>query len=65
MAAVASGESFIVTRNGSPIAELRPLAPSRRKFVPRETIAEVFGRGPHIDSQKFRDDIDRHVDPYL
>ena len=38
MRAVEAGESFIVTRNGVPLAQLTPLR--RRTFVPRE---EAFG----------------------
>ena len=32
--AVAAGETFVVTRNGEPVAELRPIRPGRRTFVP-------------------------------
>jgi prevent-host-death family protein len=31
--AVAAGESFIVTRNGEPVAELRPAKHMRRTFI--------------------------------
>ncbi|HTE85075.1 MAG TPA: type II toxin-antitoxin system prevent-host-death family antitoxin [Dehalococcoidia bacterium] len=65
MAAVAAGETFVITRNGTPVAELRPIGPQRRKFVTREAIAEVFGRGPRIGFKKFREDSDRYIDPYI
>lgn len=31
--AVTAGETFIVTRNGEPVAELRPIRAHRRTFV--------------------------------
>lgn len=55
-----SGESFIVTRNGAPVGELRPIR--RRRFVPKaEVLAALSGVG-HIDYKQFRADIDRFVD---
>ena len=39
--AVAAGESFIVTRNGEPVAELRPAKHVRRTFISRDEIAEL------------------------
>ena len=60
---VADGESFIVTRNGVPTARLIPLG--RRTEVPRdEVIAAVRGIAP-MDFQRFRDDVDAVVDPWL
>jgi prevent-host-death family protein len=63
--AVAAGESFIVTRNGVPVAELRPTQPARRTFVPRAEIAELGAAGPRIDGERFRADLDRVVDQGL
>lgn len=34
--AVTAGETFVVTRNGEPIAHLRPIKPGRRALVLRE-----------------------------
>lgn len=58
---VQAGETIIVTRNGVPVAELRPIHP--RRFVPRAVIAEVAGRAPRIDAARFRADLDALVDP--
>ena len=60
---VQAGNTLIVTRNGTPVAELRPLAP--RSFVPRSVIAESARRAPRIDAERFRADLDRLVDPSL
>jgi prevent-host-death family protein len=60
MRAVDAGASFIVTRNGVPVAELIPLR--RRRFVPRETVIAAFAGAPPIDFQRFRADMDRIVD---
>lgn len=58
---VQQGTGLIVTRNGTPVAELRPIA--RRRFVSRALLAEAAGRVPRIDRARFRDDVDRLVDP--
>ncbi|MBK5219453.1 MAG: type II toxin-antitoxin system prevent-host-death family antitoxin [Thermoleophilia bacterium] len=60
MRALDRGEEFIVTSNGRPVGELRPIG--RRQFVPRETIAKVFAAAPAIDYEQFRADIDAFVD---
>lgn len=62
MAAVAAGSTFIVTRNGEPIAELRPLRRERRTFVPSAEIVMLAPRGSRIDRTAFRDDSDRAID---
>jgi antitoxin (DNA-binding transcriptional repressor) of toxin-antitoxin stability system len=54
------GESFIVTRNGSPVGELRPT--NRRQFVPKEAVLAALAGAAHIDVERFRDDIDRFID---
>ncbi len=54
------GESFVVTRNGNPVGELRPIR--RRRFVPAEVAIAAFSGMGHIDYQEFRADIDRYVD---
>ena len=63
--AVAAGETFVVTRNGIPVAELRPIAPPRRKFVARADLVAVGAAGPHVDLGEFRADLDRIVDQSL
>lgn len=60
MKALDRGEDFIVTRNGVPVGELRPVG--RRHFVSRETLAKAFAGAPHIDYERFREDVDAQVD---
>lgn len=57
---VQAGQTFIVTRNGMPVAELRPIQP--RRFVPRAAIAEAAARAPRIDADRFRADLDTVID---
>lgn len=54
-----AGESFVVTRNGTPVAELTQL---RRRFVTAEAVVAAFKGAPHIDFAQFRADIDAIVD---
>jgi prevent-host-death family protein len=63
--AVAAGESFVVTRNGVPVAELRPIATPRRKFVAKADLISLGAGGPHVDLDAFRADLDRIVDQNL
>lgn len=63
--AVAAGETFIVTRNGEPVAELRPIHAGRRTFVPRDEIAALAAGGVRIDRHQFRADLDRVIDQGL
>jgi prevent-host-death family protein len=60
---VQAGRTLVVTRNGTPIAELRPVPP--RRFVPRQVIAETARRAPRIDAEQFRRDLDRFVEPFV
>lgn len=60
---VQAGQSIIVTRNGMPVAELRPIQP--RRFVPRAVIAEAAARAPRIDARRFRADVDAVIDQSL
>lgn len=53
---VQAGQTIIVTRNGVPVAELRPVPP--RRFVPRAAIAEAAKRAPRIDAKRLRADLD-------
>jgi antitoxin (DNA-binding transcriptional repressor) of toxin-antitoxin stability system len=62
MRALDEGEDFIVTRNGVPVGELRPLNRRKRKFIPREELVALFAGAPHIDYEQFRADIDAYVD---
>jgi prevent-host-death family protein len=58
---VQAGQTIVVTRNGVPVAELRPIAP--RRFVPRAAIGEAGRHAPRIDAGCFRADLDALVDP--
>jgi prevent-host-death family protein len=57
---VQAGHTIVVTRNGAPVAELRPVAP--RRFVPRAIIAQAAVHAPRIDAARFRADLDSVVD---
>jgi prevent-host-death family protein len=61
--AVVAGETFVVTRNGEPVAELRPIQPGRRTFISRDEIAALGVGGMRIDRHQFRADVDRYIDP--
>ena len=60
---VQAGQSMIVTRNGTPVAELRPV--SRRRFVPRAVLAQAARSAPRIDAARFHADLDALVEPYV
>lgn len=60
--AVAAGETFVVTRNGEPVAELRPIRPGRRTFVTRDEVLNRAGATVRIDPRRFREDLDRSID---
>ncbi len=60
MRSVERGESFTITRNGTPIGRLIPLR--RRTFVPREEVVAAFATSPVLDPERFRIDIDSGVD---
>ena len=60
MRALDRGEDFVVTRNGVPVGELRPIR--QRRFVPTSTLLAIFARAPTIDSGQFRQDLDRLSD---
>jgi prevent-host-death family protein len=57
---VQAGQTIVVTRNGTPVAELRPIPP--RRFVPRAVIADAGKRAPRVDLARLRNDIDAVVD---
>ena len=60
---VQAGQTIVVTRNGVPVAELRPVPP--RRFVPRSVIADAARRAPRVDVRRLRDDLDSVVDQAL
>lgn len=50
------GETYVVTRNGTPVGELTPLR--RQRFVSAETAMVMFRGAPAVDYQRFRSDLD-------
>jgi len=65
IAAVIAGESFVVTHNGTPVAELRPITTARRTFAAKAEVTAVAARSGHIDAGAFRADVDRVMDSLL
>ncbi|HET7770679.1 MAG TPA: prevent-host-death protein [Chloroflexota bacterium] len=65
IADVEAGASFVVTRNGTPVAELRPLARGQRRLVPKADLAAVAAAGPRLDAAALRRDLDHAVDQRL
>ncbi|MGH3937141.1 MAG: type II toxin-antitoxin system Phd/YefM family antitoxin [Pseudonocardiaceae bacterium] len=64
MRAVERGESFVLTRNGTPIADLIPHA--RRGEPRRVTGADLLAAAkilPRMNAGQFFADIDHYVDP--
>ncbi|MBM5812584.1 MAG: type II toxin-antitoxin system prevent-host-death family antitoxin [Gammaproteobacteria bacterium] len=59
---VEAGRTVIVSRNGTPVGELRPVR--RHRFVPRAAIADAAARAVRIDSRRFRTDLDAVVNPH-
>lgn len=60
LAAVESGESFTITRNGKPVAELKPL--TQRTFVPIAELARTSAHLPRIDYTEWRAEMDSLID---
>lgn len=61
--AVQNGAEFVVTRNGTPVAELRPLRNSF--FVDTADLLRQVRQLPPIDGRRFRDDLDGVVSQEL
>lgn len=60
MREVERGESFTITRNGTPIGRLIPLR--RRTFVPRAEVVAAFASAPVLDARRLREDLDLAFD---
>lgn len=60
MRAVDGGETFVVTRNGVPAAELRPI--ERRRFVATALARTTAAKLAPVDRKRFFDDLDRRLD---
>jgi len=54
------GETFLVTRNGTPVGELAPIP--RRRLVPAAVALAAFTGAAPIDPARFRVDVDRVLD---
>jgi prevent-host-death family protein len=59
---VAAGRPVTVTRDGRPVAELRPI-PTRG--LPVAVLLERWRHVPVVDARKVRRDVDRVIDPRL
>jgi antitoxin (DNA-binding transcriptional repressor) of toxin-antitoxin stability system len=57
---VTRGEVLTVTRDGHPVAEMRPLP---RRPVPSATLLDRWRRLPAVDAAKLRADIDAILEP--
>jgi len=57
-----AGQTVIVTRNGEPIAELRPVQPQR--FICCKTIAQAATRAPRLAPDRLRDELDAVIEPW-
>ena len=60
MRALDRGESFVVTRNGVPVGELRPVR--RRQFVRASQVVAAFAGAAPLDAGRFRREIDAVLD---
>jgi len=57
--------SYVVTRNGEPVAELRPLRAGQRTFISRDEVSELASTSVRIDTDQFRADLDDVIDQGL
>lgn len=60
MRALDEGTTFIVTRNGQPVGELRPQ--HRRRFVEAQTVIAMFQGAPGLNAHRLRPDLDAVTD---
>ena len=60
MRALEAGESFIVTRGGTPVGELLPLR--RRRNARLATVLEIFRGAPRVNYRRLRKDLDAIAD---
>jgi prevent-host-death family protein len=58
MDAVEAGETITITRNGVPVAELRPIEVPRRSGVATAELKRLFAGHPRVDYAAMRADIE-------
>lgn len=54
------GRSYVVSRNGEPVGELRPLR--RGRLVDAGLVAATFNNAPAVDAHRLREDVDAVLD---
>jgi antitoxin (DNA-binding transcriptional repressor) of toxin-antitoxin stability system len=54
------GETYIVTRNGTPVGELAPIR--RRRFVRADAVLAAFAGAARIEPGRFRRDMAAEID---
>ena len=59
---VEHGERLTITRDGRPVAELRPI---KRPGAVASVLVERWSRLPQLDTDRFRKDIDQVIDGHL
>ena len=59
---VLAGETLVVTRDGQPVAELRPVT---RRGPDAAALLERFRNLPPLDHERFRADVDAIIDQSL
>lgn len=58
---VEAGHTIVIaSRNGTPVAELRPIRP--RQFVPRASLTAAASRAPRVDAGRFRADLEAAIE---
>lgn len=57
------GKRYILTLNGEPLAEVKPI--KRRRFVPTGEAQAVFVTAPAVDWDEVRADLDTVIDDEL
>jgi antitoxin (DNA-binding transcriptional repressor) of toxin-antitoxin stability system len=58
--ALGNGKTFVVTRGGRPVGDLRPLR--RDRFIDAVAVVEVFRNAPAVNWKQIHDDLDVLVD---
>lgn len=63
MRALDAGETLVVTRNGVPAAELRPI--ERRRFVSTTILLATAAALAPVSAERFFADVDRGIDQHI